>query len=121
MANNKNKVPIELRGQAEDKKKALETAIAQIEKNYGRGAIMRLGDDIPVSCEALSTGSLSLDMALGIGGVPKGRIVEIYGPEPPARQHLHCILWLRHSNPEEKPPILMSNTHWSLLMQQNWV
>jgi recombination protein RecA len=68
-------------GQADDKKKALETAIAQIEKNYGKGAIMRLGDDIPVNCEALSTGSLSLDMALGIGGVPKGRIIEIYGPE----------------------------------------
>ena len=64
-----------------DKKKALETAIAQIEKNYGKGTIMRLGDDIPVNVEALSTGSLSLDLALGIGGVPRGRIVEIYGPE----------------------------------------
>lgn len=64
-----------------DKKKALETAIAAIEKNYGKGTIMRLGDDIPVNVEALSTGSLSLDLALGIGGVPKGRIVEIYGPE----------------------------------------
>lgn len=77
----KTKVPISTPGQAEDKKKALETAIAQIEKNYGKGAIMRLGDDLPVNCEALSTGSLTLDMALGIGGVPKGRIVEIYGPE----------------------------------------
>ena len=66
---------------AGDKKKALETAIAQIEKNYGKGAIMRLGDDIPVNVEAISTGSLSLDLALGIGGVPRGRIVEIYGPE----------------------------------------
>ena len=66
---------------ASDKKKALETAIAQIEKNYGKGAIMRLGDDIPVNVEAISTGSLSLDLALGIGGVPRGRIVEIYGPE----------------------------------------
>ena len=66
---------------AVDKKKALETAIAQIEKNYGKGAIMRLGDDIPVNVEAISTGSLSLDLALGIGGVPRGRIVEIYGPE----------------------------------------
>ncbi len=66
---------------AEDKRKALETAIAQIEKNYGKGAIMRLGDDIPVNVEAISTGSLSLDIALGIGGVPRGRIVEIYGPE----------------------------------------
>lgn len=68
-------------GQASDKKKALETAIAQIEKNFGKGAIMRLGDDLPVNVEAISTGSLSLDLALGIGGVPRGRIVEIYGPE----------------------------------------
>ena len=52
----------------EDKKKALETALAQIEKNFGKGAIMRLGDDIPVNVEAISTGSLSLDLALGIGG-----------------------------------------------------
>ena len=65
----------------EDEKKALETALAQIEKNFGKGAIMRLGDDIPVNVEAISTGSLSLDLALGIGGVPRGRIVEIYGPE----------------------------------------
>ena len=64
-----------------DRKKALETAIAKIEKDYGKGTIMRLGDDIPVNVEALSTGSLSLDLALGIGGVPRGRIVEIYGPE----------------------------------------
>ena len=64
-----------------DRKKALETAIAKIEKDYGKGTIMRLGDDISVNVEALSTGSLSLDLALGIGGVPKGRIVEIYGPE----------------------------------------
>ena len=66
---------------ATDKKKALETALAQIEKNYGKGAILRLGDDIAVNVEAIPTGSLSLDLALGIGGVPRGRIVEIYGPE----------------------------------------
>jgi recombination protein RecA len=64
-----------------DKKKALETAIEQIEKTFGKGAIMRLGDDIPVNVAAISTGSLSLDLALGIGGVPRGRIIEIYGPE----------------------------------------
>ncbi len=68
-------------GVASDKKKALETALAQIEKNYGKGAIMRLGEDIPVNVDAISTGSLSLDLALGVGGVPRGRIVEIYGPE----------------------------------------
>ena len=77
----KKKVPITTVGQADDKKKALEAALAQIEKNYGKGAIMRLGDDIPVNVEAISTGSLSLDLALGIGGVPRGRIVEIFGPE----------------------------------------
>ena len=71
----KKKAPITQHGQAEDKKKALETALAQIEKNYGKGAIMRLGDDIPVNVAAVSTGSLSLDLALGIGGVPRGRIV----------------------------------------------
>ena len=77
----KTKAPLETPGVAGDKKKALETALAQIEKNYGKGAIMRLGEDIPVNVEAISTGSLSLDLALGVGGVPKGRIVEIYGPE----------------------------------------
>lgn len=66
---------------AEDKKKALETALTQIEKDYGKGAVMRMGDARAVNVEAISTGSLSLDLALGIGGVPKGRIVEIYGPE----------------------------------------
>ena len=64
-----------------DRKKALETAIAKIERDYGKGTIMRLGDDIPVNVEAISTGSISLDLALGIGGVPRGRIIEIYGPE----------------------------------------
>ncbi len=63
------------------KKRALETAIAQIERSYGKGSIMRLGDGMQVNVEALPTGSLSLDLALGIGGVPKGRIIEIYGPE----------------------------------------
>ena len=77
----KTAVPTPAPAEGEGKKKALETAIAQIEKTYGKGAIMRLGDDIPVNVEAVSTGSLSLDLALGIGGVPKGRIVEIYGPE----------------------------------------
>ena len=66
---------------ADDKKKALETAISQIEKNHGKGAIMRLGDVQAVNVDAIPTGSVALDFALGIGGVPKGRIVEIFGPE----------------------------------------
>ncbi|MGN1080476.1 MAG: recombinase RecA, partial [Acutalibacteraceae bacterium] len=64
-----------------DKKKALETAIAQIEKQYGKGSIMKLGENSTMNVEAISTGSLGLDAALGIGGVPRGRIIEIYGPE----------------------------------------
>ena len=66
---------------ASDKKKALETAMAQIERTYGKGSIMRLGENPDIVVDAIPTGSLSLDVALGIGGVPKGRIVEIYGPE----------------------------------------
>lgn len=65
----------------EDKKKALSTMISQIEREYGAGSIMRLGENTRMEVQAVSTGSLSLDMALGIGGVPKGRIVEIFGPE----------------------------------------
>ena len=64
-----------------DKQKALSTALGQIEKNYGKGAIMKLGEGLNVDVDAISTGSISLDLALGVGGVPRGRIVEIYGPE----------------------------------------
>ncbi|MBQ8758206.1 MAG: DNA recombination/repair protein RecA, partial [Clostridia bacterium] len=64
-----------------DKQKALSTTIAQIEKSYGKGSIMKLGENASMNVSAVSTGSLSLDLALGIGGVPRGRVVEIYGPE----------------------------------------
>ena len=64
-----------------DQKKALETAMQQIEKTYGKGSIMRYGDNVQPNVEAIPTGSLALDLALGIGGVPRGRIIEIYGPE----------------------------------------
>ncbi len=77
----KKKPMITQPGQAADKKKALDTALAQIEKDYGKGAVMRLGENSHVVVEAIPTGSLALDFALGIGGVPKGRIIEIYGPE----------------------------------------
>ena len=75
------KPAVESASPASDKKKALETAMAQIEKAYGKGSIMRLGDNADIVVEAIPTGSLSLDLALGIGGVPRGRIIEIYGPE----------------------------------------
>ena len=68
-------------GPASDKKQALETALAQIEKQFGKGAVMKLGANIAMQVDAIPTGSLGLDLALGIGGVPRGRIIEVYGPE----------------------------------------
>ena len=75
------KPAVESAAPASDKKKALETCMAQIERAYGKGSIMRLGENSDIVVDSIPTGSLSLDIALGIGGVPKGRIVEIYGPE----------------------------------------
>lgn len=72
---------IETPAPASNKQKALETCMAQIERAYGKGSIMRLGENTDITVESIPTGSLTLDMALGIGGVPKGRIIEIYGPE----------------------------------------
>ncbi|MCY1713837.1 recombinase RecA [Caproiciproducens galactitolivorans] len=78
---------------ATDKNKALETALANIEKQFGKGAVMRLGQNEAMHVEAIPTGSLSLDLALGIGGLPRGRIAEIYGPESSGKTTLalHCI------------------------------
>lgn len=78
---------------ASDKKAALESAMKQIEKKYGAGAVMRLGENSSLKVDAISTGSLTLDIATGIGGLPKGRIVEIYGPESSGKTTLalHCI------------------------------
>ena len=77
-----------------DKQKALDSALAQIERQFGKGSIMRMGGDNPVTdIEATSTGSIGLDIALGIGGIPKGRVVEIYGPESSGKTTLtlHCV------------------------------
>lgn len=76
-----------------DKHAALESALKQIEKQYGQGAIMRLGENSKLKVDAISTGSLTLDLATGIGGLPKGRIIEIYGPESSGKTTLalHCV------------------------------
>lgn len=76
-----------------DKQKALETALAQIEKTHGKGSIMRLGKNSSMNVEAISTGSIGLDAATGIGGLPRGRIIEIYGPESSGKTTvaLHCV------------------------------
>ncbi|HVE62656.1 MAG TPA: recombinase RecA [Mycobacteriales bacterium] len=76
-----------------DREKALETALAQIDKNFGKGSVMRLGDSVRVPIEVIPTGSIALDIALGIGGLPRGRVIEIYGPESSGKTTLalHAI------------------------------
>src|SRR5678815_5770509 len=64
-----------------DRDKALDAALAQIDRQFGKGSVMRLGDDVRAPIEVIPTGSIALDIALGIGGLPRGRVVEIYGPE----------------------------------------
>ena len=90
--NSKSHAPVKVT-EAEGKEKALRTAMEQIEKNFGKGAVMRLGENVAMNVGAIHTGSLTLDLALGIGGIPKGRIVEIYGPESSGKTTvaLHCV------------------------------
>ncbi|MEM6667044.1 MAG: ATPase domain-containing protein, partial [Pseudomonadota bacterium] len=82
-----------------DKQKALETALGNIERAFGKGSVMRLGDNKALDIESVSTGSLGLDIALGIGGLPKGRVIEIYGPESSGKTTLalHCVSEAQHS------------------------
>ena len=84
---------VDVKANAEGREKALKTAMEQIEKEYGKGAIMRLGENAAMTVEHIRTGSLTLDLALGIGGVPRGRIIEIYGPESSGKTTvaLHCV------------------------------
>ncbi len=81
MAEKKNTVASPTRKEGSGKKEALETALAQIEKQFGKGAVMKLGANVAMQVDAISTGSLGLDLALGVGGMPRGRVIEIYGPE----------------------------------------
>ena len=68
-----------------EKMRALEAALGQIEKQFGKGSVMKLGDYTAMNVEAIPTGALSLDIALGIGGIPRGRIIEVFGPESNCR------------------------------------
>ncbi|MEO8011394.1 MAG: ATPase domain-containing protein, partial [Dokdonella sp.] len=74
----------------DNKRRALASALSQIEKQFGKGAVMRMGDKVNEAIETVSTGSLGLDIALGIGGLPRGRVVEIYGPESSGKTTL-CL------------------------------
>ena len=80
-------------GAGPDRDKALDAALAQIDRQFGKGSVMRLGDDVRAPIEVIPTGSIALDVALGIGGLPRGRVVEIYGPESSGKTTvaLHAI------------------------------
>jgi recombination protein RecA len=88
MTNVKNKDSKEINMATDDRAKALENALGQIEKTFGKGSIMRMGENLHMNVEAISTGSLALDLALGIGGLPRGRVVEIFGPESSGKSTL---------------------------------
>ncbi len=81
MADKKQAIPSPVKVAAEGKKDALETALANIEKTFGKGAVMKMGQNVAMHVDAISTGSIALDAALGVGGLPRGRVVEIFGPE----------------------------------------
>jgi len=85
---------------ASDREKALETALLQIERQFGKGSVMRLGEEARVPVEVIPTGSIALDVALGIGGLPRGRIVEIYGPESSGKSTLalHAVANVQHAD-----------------------
>jgi len=105
---------------AADKKKALETAMAQIEKTYGKGAIMRLGTNTRVVVESIPTGSVALDLALGIGGVPRGRIIEIYGPESSGKTTLALHIAAEAQKRGARWPSSTRSTLWTPPMPGPW-
>src|SRR6476661_7210617 len=82
-----------------DREKALDVALAQIEKQFGKGSVMRLGDETRAPLEVIPTGSIALDVALGLGGLPRGRVVEIYGPESSGKTTVACTRWPTPSEP----------------------
>ncbi len=81
MADKKQAVPVPVKVAPDEKKLALETALAQIEKSFGKGAVMKMGQNVAMQVDSIPTGSISLDAALGVGGLPRGRVIEIFGPE----------------------------------------
>lgn len=109
------------RSNSGDRQKALDAALTQIERAFGKGSIMKLsGGQNPIAVEAVSTGSLGLDIALGIGGLPRGRITEIYGPESWARRR-----WRSRSSPRRKKaaapaPSSTRNTRSTRPTRRSW-
>ena len=89
----------------ENKLKALKLTMDKMDKTYGKGAVMRMGDAPVIDVEVIPSGSLGLDIALGIGGYPRGRVVEIYGPESSGKTTLHFTLLRKRKRPEALQPL----------------
>lgn len=103
-----------------DKAKALEGALGQIERAFGKGSVMRLGQRPKEQSDVISTGSLGLDIALGIGGLPRGRVVEIYGPESSGKTTLALHAIAEAQNGAAPAHLLMPNTRWTPATPKNW-
>lgn len=104
----------------ENKKRALAAALGQIERQFGKGAVMRMGDHERQAIPAISTGSLGLDIALGIGGLPKGRIVEIYGPESSGKTTLTLSVIAEAQNRAPPVPSSTPSTRSIPTMPASW-
>ena len=103
----------------EEKKKALEAALGHIEKQYGKGSVMKLGESSAnMQVETVPTGSLSLDIALGVGGVPKGRIIEIYGPESSGKTTVALHMVAEVQKEAELPVLSMPSMLLTLYMRR---
>ena len=100
--------------------KNLDLAIQQIAKDYGEGAIMRLGGERIVDIDVIPTGNILIDRALGVGGFPRGRIVEIFGPESSGKQRLRLPSLLKRKNAAALQRLSMSSTRWILPTQKDW-
>ena len=95
-----------------ERKRALEMALRQIEKQFGKGSIMKLGEQTHPQVETVSSGALALDIALGVGGFPRGRIIEVFGPESSERRPLRYMRLQRCKKRVDKLLLLMQNMLW---------
>lgn len=104
-----------------EKLKALQAAMDKIEKSFGKGSIMKMGEEVVEQVEVIPTGSIALNAALGVGGYPRGRIIEIYGPESSGKTTLVASTPLqKHKKPVELPLSLMRNMLLTASMRLNW-
>ena len=104
----------------ENKKRALAAALGQIEKQFGKGSVMRMGDRTVEAVETVGTGSLMLDIALGIGGLPKGRVIEIYGPESSGKTTRPCRPSPSARRPAAPAPSSTPSMRWIRSMRRSW-